>query len=60
VPDTGRLLRVERDGSFGPVVEGLDRPTSLEFINDTAFVVTLTGEVLRIDGVSRPPGSSPF
>ncbi len=57
-PDTGRLLRVKRDGSFAPVVAGLDRPTSLEFIDDTAFVVTLTGRVLRIDGVSRPRGSA--
>ena len=55
-PDTGRLLRVEKEGSFAPVVEGLDRPTSLEFIDDTAFVVTLTGQVLRIDGVSRRTG----
>jgi hypothetical protein len=59
-PDTGRLLRVERDGTFASVVEGLDRPTSLEFIGDTAFVVTLTGKVIRIDGVSRRPASTPF
>jgi hypothetical protein len=52
-PDSGRLLRVKRDGSFASVVEGLDRPTSLEFIGDTAFVVTLTGKVLRIDRESR-------
>jgi hypothetical protein len=51
-PDTGRLLRVEGDGSFSSVVDGLDRPTSLEFIRDTAFVVTLTGKVLRIDNAS--------
>ena len=51
---------MNRDGSFAAVVEGLDRPTSLEFIGDAAFVVTLTGKVLRIDGVSRPPGSTPF
>jgi hypothetical protein len=36
------------------VVEGLDRPTSLEFIGDSAFVVTLTGKVIRIDNVDRP------
>ena len=29
-PGTGRLLRVRRDGTFASVVEGLDRPTSLE------------------------------
>jgi hypothetical protein len=45
-------LRVEGDGSFSSVVDGLDRPTSLEFIGDTAFVVTLTGKVLRIDNAS--------
>jgi hypothetical protein len=50
---------VERDGTFASVVEGLDRPTSLEFIGDTAFVVTLTGKVIRIDGVSRRPAGTP-
>jgi hypothetical protein len=48
-PDTGRLLRVMEDGSFASVVEGLDRPTSLEFIGKSAFVITLTGKVMRID-----------
>jgi hypothetical protein len=52
-PNTGRLLLVSRNGSFASVVEGLDRPTSLEFIGDTAFVVTLTGKVIRIDNVER-------
>lgn len=53
--DTGRLLRVNKDGSFASIVEGLDRPTSLEFIGKTAFVVTLTGKVIRIDNTGRPP-----
>jgi sugar lactone lactonase YvrE len=48
-PDTGRLLRIKKDGSFASVVEGLDRPTSLEFIGKTAFVTTLTGKVIKID-----------
>jgi hypothetical protein len=34
------------------VVDGLDRPTSVEFIRDTAFVITLTGKVIRTDNVS--------
>jgi hypothetical protein len=34
-------------------VGGLDRPTSFEFIGKTAYVVTLTGEIWKIDGVSR-------
>ena len=53
-PNTGRLVLVSRHGSFASVVEGLDRPTSLEFIGDTAFVTTLTGKVMRIDNVQRP------
>ena len=50
-PNTGKLVKVERDGTFTTVVNGLDRPTSFEFIGDTAFVVTLTGKVIRIDHV---------
>ena len=52
-PNTGTLVRVERDGTFAPVVDGLDRPTSVDFIGNTAFVVTLTGKVIRIDNVGR-------
>ena len=59
-PDTGRLLRVKKDGGFASVVEGLDRPTSLEFIGNSAFVVTLTGKVIRIDGVAGPHVGKPY
>jgi hypothetical protein len=52
-PNTGSLVRVERGGTFAPVVDGLDRPTSVDFIGNTAFVVTLTGKVIRIDNVGR-------
>ena len=52
-PDTGAILRLDWDGSFITVVDGLDRPTSFEFLGDTAYVVTLTGKVLRIDDVAR-------
>ena len=58
-PDTGRLLRVTKGGSFASVVEGLDRPTSLEFIRNTAFVTTLTGKVIRIDHAGKPPFGKP-
>jgi sugar lactone lactonase YvrE len=55
LPNTGALLRVNGDGTFTVITAGLDRPTSLEFIGTTAYVVTLTGEVWTIDGVSDPP-----
>lgn len=52
-PNTGALVRVNRDGTMTPIVANLDRPTSLEFIRDTAYVVTLGGDVWKIDNVSR-------
>ena len=47
-PTTGALVRVDRDGTMTPVATGLDRPTSLEFIRDRAYVVTLGGEVRTV------------
>ena len=57
-PNTGALVKVDRGGTFSTVVDGLDRPTSLEFIRNTAYVVTMAGEVLKIANVSkaRPHG----
>jgi hypothetical protein len=52
LPNTGALLRVREDGTFAVLVDGLNQPTSLEFIGETAYVVTLGGEIWRIDGVS--------
>jgi hypothetical protein len=53
-PDTGVLYRVTHRGDLVPVVDGLDRPTSVEIRGDSAFVTTLTGTVLRIDGLGCP------
>jgi hypothetical protein len=53
--NTGQLLEVNQDGSMTVLADGLDRPTSLELIGTTAYVVTLTGEILRFDGVASAP-----
>jgi hypothetical protein len=45
IPGTGALLRANPDGSMTPVAECLDRPTSVQFIGRTAYVVTLNGEI---------------
>jgi hypothetical protein len=58
LPNTGALVEVNGDGTFTVITEGLDRPTSLEFIGDTAYVVTLTGEIWKIDGVPCPPNGA--
>jgi sugar lactone lactonase YvrE len=59
LPNTGALVRVGDDGTFTTIVEQLNLPTSVEFIGDTAYIVTLTGEIWRIDGVSSPPYGVP-
>lgn len=56
-PDTGRLVKVNWHGGLVPVVDRdgnelvLDRPTSLELVGSTAYVVGLSGTVVRIEGL---------
>ncbi len=52
-PNTGHLMVSDRHGQFQSVVSGLDRPVSFEFIGKSAFVMTITGKVLRISGLGR-------
>ena len=54
-PNTGALVEVNSLGTFTTLFEPLDRPTSLEVIGDTAYVVTIAGEIWKIDNVSAPP-----
>jgi len=54
-PNTGALMKVHPDGTFTVIVEGLNQPTSVEIIKNTAYVVTLAGEVWKIENVSPPP-----
>jgi hypothetical protein len=53
--DTGTLLRVKKDGTFASVAGELDQPTSVDFIKNTAYVVTLTGKVIKITNVGAAP-----
>jgi hypothetical protein len=53
--NTGSLVKVNGDGTFTVIMDSLDQPTSLEFIGNTAYVVTLTGEIWKIDGVDCNP-----
>jgi hypothetical protein len=54
-PGEGSLVRVNGDGSFSVVADGLNLPSSFEIIGNTAYVVTLTGEVWAIEGIAGPP-----
>ena len=55
LPNTGSLVRANSDGTFSVVADELDRPTSLEIIGNTAYVITLEGEVWTIDNIAAPP-----
>ena len=56
-PNTGSLVKVNGDGTFSTVVldQPLDRPTSVEFIRNTAYVVMLAGEIWKVENPSNPP-----
>lgn len=57
--DTGALMKANADGTFTTVADELDQPSSLEIVGTTAYVVTLGGEIWRIDSISGAPyGSS--
>jgi DNA-binding beta-propeller fold protein YncE len=55
LPHTGALLQVNENGKFVTVIDAVNQPTSLELIGNTAYIVTLSGEVWRVDGLSGPP-----
>ena len=59
LPNTGALVQVDGKGALTVVAEGLDRPTSLEIIRNTAYVTTIGGEIWRIDNIAGPPFGRP-
>jgi len=48
LPNTGALLRLNPNGTFSVIEGSLNQPTSMEFIGNKAYVVTLGGEVWEI------------
>jgi hypothetical protein len=54
LPNTGALVRANWYGGFDVIADGLNVPTSLELVNNKAYVITLTGDVLRIKNIYRP------
>ena len=55
LPNTGQLVEVNADGTMTVLAEGLNLPTSFQFIGNTAYVVNLVGEIWKFDDVSSPP-----
>ena len=48
-------VRVNANGTFTVIADELDRPTSLEIIGNTAYIVTLGGEIWTVDNIADPP-----
>jgi hypothetical protein len=59
VPNTGSLVRVEADGTFSVIADELNQPTSLEIIGNTAYIVTLSGDVWTVENIAGPPFGRP-
>lgn len=55
LPYTGSLLEVNADGTFTEIASGLNLPTSVQFIGNAAYIVSLAGEIWVIHDVSDPP-----
>jgi len=55
VPNTGSLVKVNANGTFTIIADSLDRPTSLEIIGNTAYIITFTGEIWTVDNIADPP-----
>ena len=57
LPNTGALVKVNAKGTFTVITEPLNQPTSLEFIGNTAFVVSLAGEIWKSTAFGVGPDS---
>jgi hypothetical protein len=53
--DTGALMRANANGTMTTIADELDQPSSLEIIGNTAYVITLDGEIWTIAGIAGPP-----
>jgi hypothetical protein len=55
IENSGSLVAVDGDGGFSVVMEGLNLPTSMEIIGNTAYISNMAGEVWKIENISAPP-----
>lgn len=55
LPNTGQLVEINADGTVTVLAEGLDIPTSMQVIDNDAYIVTLTGQIWKIEDLSQPP-----
>ncbi|WMI69395.1 ScyD/ScyE family protein [Mangrovimonas sp. YM274] len=51
--NTGALVKANQNGTFTEIATGLDRPTSLEIVKNTAYVVTRDGEIWAVENIAN-------
>jgi hypothetical protein len=51
-------VEVYPDGTFTTIIEELNLPTPVDFIGNTACVVSLASEFWKLEDVSNPPFSA--
>ena len=57
IPFDGALWEIESDGSLRLIEGGINLPNSVEIIQNDAYIVTLPGDIVRIEDIaSRPFG----
>jgi hypothetical protein len=55
VPNSGSLVSVNADGTLSVIADKFDRPTSFEVIGNTAYIITLGGDIWTVDNIAAPP-----
>jgi hypothetical protein len=54
IPFDGALWEVNADGSLRLIADDINLPNSVEIIKNDAYVVTLAGEIWRIEDIASP------
>ncbi len=49
LPNTGAVMKADGEGSFNTVVDEMNLPSSFTFVENTTYIVTLTGEIWTLD-----------
>lgn len=55
IPFDGALWEVNADGTLRLIEDEINLPSSLEIINNDAYIVTLAGDIVRIENIASPP-----
>jgi len=54
-PDTGSLLMFNGHGGLDTIASSIDRPTSMEIIDNSAYIATLDGDIWVVDNIASAP-----